>query len=37
MKYQNGEYEAVHQSPIWRDRANFVFAAHIGCKDGKNE
>ena len=37
MKYQAGEYEAVHQSPIWRDRANFVFAAHIGTKDGKNE
>lgn len=37
MKYQAGEYEAVHQSPIWRDRANFVFAAHLGTKDGKNE
>jgi hypothetical protein len=37
MKYQAGEYEAVHQSPIWRDRANFVFAAHLGSKDGKNE
>jgi hypothetical protein len=32
-----GEYEAVHQLPIWRDRANFVFAAHLGTKDGKNE
>lgn len=37
MNYQAGEYEAVHQSPIWRDRANFVFAAHLGMKDGKNE
>ncbi len=37
MKYQAGDYEAVHQSPIWRDRANFVFAAHLGKKDGKNE
>lgn len=37
MKYQAGEYEAVHQSPVWRDRANFVFAAHLGTKDGKNE
>ena len=37
MKYQAGEYEAVHQSPVWRDRANFVFAAHLGMKDGKNE
>jgi len=37
MKYQAGEYEAVHHSPIWRDRANFVLAAHLGMKDGKNE
>lgn len=37
MKYQAGEYEAVHQSPVWRDRANFVFAAHLGVKDGKSE
>jgi hypothetical protein len=37
MKYQVGEYEAVHQSPIWRDRANFVFAAHLGNKAGRNE
>lgn len=37
MKYQDGEYEAVHEAPIWRDRANFVFAAHLGIKDGKNE
>lgn len=37
MKYQTGEYEAVHQSPIWRDRSNFVFAAYLGTKNGKNE
>lgn len=37
MKYQTEDYEAVHQSPVWRDRANFVFAAHLGVKDGKNE
>jgi Domain of unknown function (DUF4265) len=37
MKYQAGEYEAVHKSPIWRDRANFVFAVHIGVKSGENE
>lgn len=28
---------AVHSEPIWRDRANFVFAAYQGTKDGKNE
>lgn len=37
MKYQAGEHVAVHSDPIWRDRANFVFAAHQGTKDGKNE
>lgn len=37
MKYQLGEYEATHSSPIWRDRANFVFAAHLGVKNGQNE
>lgn len=37
MKYQAGEHVTVHSDPIWRDRANFVFAAHQGTKDGKNE
>lgn len=37
MKYQDGEYEVVHRAPVWRDRADFVFAAHLGTKDGKNE
>lgn len=37
MKYQVSDYEAVHQSPVWRDRANFVIAAHIGLMGGKNE
>ena|SRR5437899_3340663 len=37
MKYRSGDYEAIHQSPIWRDRADFVFAAHLGRKNGRNE
>jgi hypothetical protein len=37
MKYQAGDYEAMHSSPIWRHRANFVFAAHLGTNEGKNE
>lgn len=37
MKFQTGEYEATHSSPVWRDRANFVFAAHLGIKNGQNE
>lgn len=37
MRYQEGDYEASHPSPIWRDRANFILAAHLGTKDGRNE
>ena len=37
MKYTEGDYEAVHTSPVWRSRANFIFAAHLGVKDGRNE
>lgn len=37
MQYQAGEHVEVHLEPIWRDRANLVFAAHQGTKDGKNE
>jgi hypothetical protein len=37
MKYQAGDYEAVHQTPIWRERANFIFSAFLGTKNGKNE
>lgn len=37
MNYKPGDYEAAHSAPAWRDRANFVFAAYLGEKDGKNE
>lgn len=37
MKYQTGDYEAVHEAPIWRDRADFIFAAYLGVKDGNSE
>lgn len=37
MKYKSGDYEAVHSSPVWRKRANFIFAAHLGMKNDKNE
>lgn len=37
MKYQVGDYEATHSTPVWRDRSNFVFAAYLGAKGGKNE
>jgi hypothetical protein len=37
MKYQTGEYEAVHRAPAWRDRADFVFSAYLGIENGKKE
>lgn len=37
MVYQAGDYEAVHHQPIWRERANFIFAAYLGVKNGNNE
>jgi hypothetical protein len=37
MKYQTGDYEAVHRSPVWRDQSDFIFMAHLGIKNGKNE
>jgi hypothetical protein len=32
-----GDYVAVHQNPIWREKSNFIVRAHIGLKDGQNE
>lgn len=37
MKYQDGDSVAVHPTPIWRERADCVFAAHQGAKDGRND
>lgn len=37
MVYQLGDYEAIHEKPIWRDRANFIIAAYLGEKDGHGE
>jgi len=37
MKYKSDDYEAIHPSPAWRSRADFIFAAYLGNKDGKNE
>lgn len=35
--YQAGDYEAEHQNPVWCDKANFIIAAYLGEKDGRNE
>lgn len=35
--YQEGDYEAVHENPIWRERSDFIIVAYLGSKDGNNE
>lgn len=35
--FQAGDYEAVHENPVWRDKANFIIAAYLGEKDGRSE
>lgn len=35
--FQVGDYEAVHENPVWRDKANFIIAAYLGEKDGRSE
>jgi hypothetical protein len=37
MIYQAGDYEAVHKNPVWRDKANFIVAAHLEEKEGRSE
>lgn len=36
-KYRDCDYEAVHQNPVWQDKANFIIAAYLGEKDGRGE
>ncbi len=35
--YQAGDYVAVHQNPVWRDKANFVIRAYLEDKEGRSE
>jgi hypothetical protein len=37
MNYKEGDYEASHPAPVWQERANFILAAHLGTKDGRDE
>lgn len=34
---QAGYYEAIHNNPVWRDKADFIIAAYLGEKDSHNE
>jgi hypothetical protein len=36
-RYQPGDYEARHDDPVWRSRANFVIAADIASSSTKRE
>lgn len=35
--YQAGDYVAVHQDPVWRDKANFVIRVYLEDKGGRSE
>lgn len=36
-RYQPGDYEARHDEPVWRQRANFIIAADISASTTKRE
>lgn len=36
-RYKPGDYEARHNEPVWRSRANFVIAADIASNPDKRE
>lgn len=31
------DYEAVHENPVWRDKANFIIRAHLEKNEGRSE
>lgn len=35
--YKAGDFEAAHENPAWRDKANFIIATYLGEKDGRCE
>lgn len=35
--FRAGDYEATHENPVWRDKANFIIAVYLGEKDGRSE
>lgn len=36
-KYMQGDYEAIHEHPVWKERANFIIAADIAEEENKRE
>ena len=37
VRYEPGDYEARHNEPVWRQRANFIIAADISANPEKRE
>lgn len=35
--FQSGDYVAVHKTPVWSDKANFIIRAYLEEKNGRNE
>jgi len=37
MDHQPGDYVAVHENPVWRDKANFIIRAPLEKDGGRSE
>jgi len=35
--FQPGDYVAVHENPVWRDKSNFIIRAYLEENEGRNE
>lgn len=35
--FQSGDYVAVHENPVWRDKSDFIVRAYLGENEGRNE
>lgn len=35
--YQPGDYVAVHENPVWRDKANFIIRVYLEKNEGRSE
>lgn len=35
--FQPGDYVAVHENPVWRDKSDFIIRAYLEENEGRNE
>lgn len=35
--FQSGDYVAVHENPVWRDKSDFIIRAYLEENEGRNE